>query len=180
MNERRFNGSTDKLRSPERLERLQLDRVVAYSLAGIKVKEVVDVGTGTGLFAEAFFKKGLSVKAVDCNPEFLRLAEEIVPGAAFFEAPAERLPFADQSCDLVFMGHLLHETDDAEASVREAFRVSRCRLAVLEWPYLEQQVGPPLEHRIRVEEVKRLGLNAGFKFCDVIQLNLMQLVIFDR
>ena len=51
MNERRFNGSVDKLRNPERLERLQLERVLAYSLAGVAVKDVVDVGTGTGVFA---------------------------------------------------------------------------------------------------------------------------------
>ncbi len=180
MNERRFNGSVDKLRNPERLERLQLERVLAYSLAGVAVKDVVDVGTGTGLFAEAFHQKGLAVKAVDCNPEFLQLAREIMPEVTFLEAPAEKLPFADQSCDLVFMGHLLHETDDAEAAVREAFRVSRQRLAILEWPYVEQQFGPPLEHRMPLEDIERCGFAAGFRFCDVIRLKLMQLVIFDR
>ena len=37
MNERRFNGLITKLRNPERLERLQIDRVMAYSLAGTKL-----------------------------------------------------------------------------------------------------------------------------------------------
>lgn len=180
MNERRFNGEISKLRNPERVERLQIDRVLAYSFAGLEAKTVVDVGTGTGVFAEAFFQRGLKVKGVDCNPEFIEVARQILPDVEFFESPAEKLPFGDQSCDLVFMGHVLHETDDAAAAMNEAFRVTRKRLAVLEWPYIDQQVGPPLDHRIRVERIKQLGEAAGFSFCDVIQLRLMQLVIFDR
>ncbi|HMM61781.1 MAG TPA: PhoU domain-containing protein, partial [Candidatus Rifleibacterium sp.] len=61
MNERRFNGLITKLRNPERLERLQIDRVMAYSLAGIEVINAVDVGTGTGVFAEALLQRGVNV-----------------------------------------------------------------------------------------------------------------------
>ena len=180
MNERRFNGLITKLRNPERLERLQIDRVMAYSLAGIEVINAVDVGTSTGVFAEALLQRGVNVRAVDCNPEFLQVARELVPDAEFIEAPAEQLPFADKSCDLVFMGHVLHETDDAEKSLREAFRVTAKRLAILEWPCVEQPVGPPLDHRMPLEKIKELGFAAGFSICDVIQLKMMQLIIFDR
>lgn len=180
MNDRRFTGEIDKLRSAERRERLQIDRVINYALAGIDARDVVDVGTGTGLFAEAFQNRGLTVKAVDCNAEFLKIAAGLLPEVDFQQATAEKLPYDKGSCDLVFMGHVLHEADDAAMAMREAFRVTRHRLAVLEWPYLEQQVGPPLEHRMPVEKIKELGEQAGFTSCDVIQLKLMQLVIFDR
>ncbi|MDD3147480.1 MAG: class I SAM-dependent methyltransferase [Candidatus Riflebacteria bacterium] len=180
MNERRFTGDIDKLRNAERVERLQMNRVLPYCLAGIAAKSAVDIGTGTGLFAEAFYKEGLKVCGVDCNSEFLNVARQLLPEIEFFEAPAERLPLADQSADLVFMGHVLHETDDAAAAMREAFRVTRRRLAVLEWPYVDQPVGPPIDHRIKVENIRQLGEAAGFSVCDVIQLRLMQLVIFDR
>lgn len=180
MNERRFHGEVEKLRSVERRERLQIDRVVDYSLAGLPAKSVLDVGTGTGLFAEAFKKRGLAVRGVDCNADFVSIASELVSGVDFVVAPAEKLPCADASFDLVFMGHVLHETDDADQAVCEAFRVTRKRLAVLEWPYLDQQVGPPLDHRMSAEKIRELGERAGFTLCDVIQLKLMQLVIFDR
>lgn len=180
MNERRFNGEIDKLRSAERKERLQINRVVDYSLAGIDVKSVVDIGTGSGVFAEAFKNRDLIVRGVDCNPEFLKIAAELLPDVEFKQAVAEKLPYDNLSCDLVFMGHLLHETDNAEMAMQEAFRITRQRLAVLEWPYLDQEVGPPIDHRMPVEKIKALGLHAGFTLCDVIQLRLMQLVIFDR
>lgn len=180
MNEKRFAGDISRLRSPERQARLQPEKVLAYSLAGMDVRSVLDVGSGTGLFAELFLKAGVNVKGVDCNPEFVKIASELVPAVDFKVAVAEKLPFDNGQFDLVFMGHLLHETDDPEKAVKEAFRVCRKRLAVLEWPYFEQEVGPPLEHRISLEKIKEFGKKAGFTECDVIQLRLMQLVILDR
>lgn len=180
MNERRFVGSIDKLRNPERVARLQVERVIDYSLAGCKANDVLDIGTGTGLFAEAFHLRGCRVCGVDCNDSFLEVAAELVKGVDFKNSVAEELPFADGSFDLVFMSHVLHETDDAALAVSEAFRVTRRRLAVLEWPHMYQEIGPPLDHRIPADEIKKLGLQAGFSLCDQITLKIMQLTIFDR
>lgn len=180
MNERVFSGAIEKLRNPERLARLQIDRVMAYTLAGQNARTAIDVGTGTGVFAEALYQRGLQVKGIDSNSEFVGLVARMFPEIEFFTAPAESLPFADQSADLVFMGHMLHEANDAAAAVREAFRVTRHRLAVLEWPCIDQPVGPPLNHRIPIETIRLLGEQAGFVCCDVIQLQFMLLVILDR
>jgi ubiquinone/menaquinone biosynthesis C-methylase UbiE len=180
MNDRRFSGSIEKLRNPERASRMQVDRVVNYCFAGCDITEVLDVGTGTGLFAEAFMNRGCRVSAVDCNDNCLQVAAELVAGVSFSNAVAEDLPFADASFDLVFMSHVLHETDDALLAMREAFRVTRRRLAVLEWPYCEQLIGPPLDHRMRAATIKSLGEQAGFVLCDQIQLKVMHLSIFDR
>lgn len=180
MNEKRFTGDIGKLRSAERRERLQPEKVIAYALAGIEVRSVLDIGTGTGLFAEMFAEKGLSVKGVDCNQEFIKVAQDLLPELDFKVAVAEKLPFDKGQFDLTFMGHLLHETDDPAQAVKEAWRVCRKRLAVLEWPYIEQEAGPPLDHRMPLEKIRKLGQEAGFSQCDVIHLRLMQLVIFDR
>lgn len=180
MNEKVFTGSIDKLRNPERFERLQVDRVLSYSLAGYEDCSVLDVGTGTGLFAEAFLRRGCRVRGIDCNDDFLKVAAELVAGVEFSGATAESLPFDNGSFDLVFMSHVLHEADDPLLAVREAYRVARRRLAVLEWPYLEQEIGPPLNHRMPAEAIKKLGEQAGFALCDQIQLRVMHLTIFDR
>jgi len=180
MNEKVFNGPIEKLRDTGRVERLQVERVLDYTLAGCDVRKVLDIGTGTGLFAEAFFRRGCRVRGIDWNNEFLRVAAELVPGAEFSNAVAEKLPFDNGSFDLIFMAHVLHESDDAALAVREAYRVARRRLAVLEWPYLKQAIGPSLDHRMAAETIIRLGEDAGFSICDQIRLKFMQLTIFDR
>ncbi|KAF1082847.1 MAG: hypothetical protein GQF41_0614 [Candidatus Rifleibacterium amylolyticum] len=180
MNEKRFAGSIEKLRNPERSARLQVDRVLNYCFAGCNATRVLDIGTGTGLFAEAFHLRGCEVHGIDCNDNYLKVAAELVPGVEFSNAFAEKLPFADASFDLVLMSHVLHETDDALQAMREAFRVTRHRLAVLEWPYVDQEIGPPLDHRMPAEMIKQLGEQAGFSLCDQIMLKVMHLSIFDR
>ncbi len=147
--------------------------MVALSLEGLAVESVLDAGTGTGIFAEAFANNGLVVTGIDTNAELLLHAREYAPGARFEEAPAEQLPFDDGAFDLVFLGHVLHETDDPLAALREARRVARQRVAILEWPYREQPYGPPLAHRVAPAKVIELATRAGFSQVEHIELDQM-------
>ena len=63
---------------------------------------------------------------------------------------------------MVSLGLILHETTDPVAALREARRVARHRVVVLEWPHEEEDYGPPREHRLRPEAVARLAREAGF------------------
>ncbi len=175
MHKRRFRGEAGRLRSPERLALLEVDRVVRCSLDGVPVKTVLDVGTGTGLFAEAFAKAGLAVTGVDANTDYLEIARRQTPGAEFKQGAAEDLPFEDKRFDLVFLGHVLHETDDPIRALAEARRVALMRVSVLEWPYREEEHGPPLDHRLRSAEVKRLAREAGYARVKRIELVHMHL-----
>lgn len=171
MNEKRFSREIEKLRDPERLARLEVERVVDLSLQGLKeVKTVLDIGVGSAVFAEAFAAKGLALSGIDVNPEMLPAAQKYVPAGLFKEGVAEKLPFQEPVFDLAFMGLVLHETDDTLAALKEAWRVSRQRLAVLEWSYEEQPFGPPLEHRLRPQTISLLALQAGFKKIESIRL----------
>jgi ubiquinone/menaquinone biosynthesis C-methylase UbiE len=161
MHERRFNREIERLRDPERVARLEVSRVVALALEGLSAKSVLDVGTGTGLFAEAFAQQGLAVSGVDANPEMLPAAQGFVPMGTFKLGTAEALPFEDASADLVFMGLVFHETDDPLLALQEARRVARSRVAILEWPYVEAEFGPPLAHRMPEERVLELAGQAG-------------------
>ena len=98
---------------------LEVPRVVSLCREGITADSVLDVGTGTGLFAEAFAKDGCRVTGVDPNAELLAIARKHTAGV-FVVGTAEDLPFEDGSFDLVMMGLVLHETDDRAAALREA------------------------------------------------------------
>jgi ubiquinone/menaquinone biosynthesis C-methylase UbiE len=181
MHERRFNREIERLRDPDRIARLEVEQVVNLaleSLGGVQI--VLDIGTGSGLFAEQFALKGLLVTGLDANPEMLPAAQQYVPAGIFREGVAERLPFLDGSFDLVFMGLLLHETDDILAALREAHRVAAMRLAILEWPDEDQSFGPPREHRLSYEKITSLARQVGFKGIAVIRLEHLVLYLLDR
>ena len=175
--ERRFHGNADRLRSPERIERLEVSNVVTMSLQGLPAASVLDIGTGTGLFAEAFAVAGSAVTGIDTNADLLALARQHVPTGDFREAQAETLPFAPGSFDLVFLGVVLHETDDPLVALEEARRVTRQRVAVLEWHYRDESGGPPLAHRLSPERINDLASRAGFRTVEQVQLTHVSLYL---
>ena len=173
--ERRFHGTADRLRAADRIVRLDVPRVVALSLAGLTATSLLDVGTGTGVFAEAFVAAGLAVTGIDTNADLLALAREFAPAAQFREAAAEEIPFPEGSFDLVFLGHVLHEADDPLAALQEARRVMRQRVAILEWPYRDEPQIPPLAHRLSSATVADLAAKAGLAQVESIHLEHMML-----
>jgi ubiquinone/menaquinone biosynthesis C-methylase UbiE len=169
--ERRFHGDPRSLRSDERLARLEVDRVVKLSIDGLAPKRVLDVGTGTGIFAEAFATKGIDVVGIDANGTMLEEARRLVPDATFEESQAEEIPYGDGEFDLAFMGLLLHETDDPVRALGEARRVSMSRVVVLEWPYERDGHGPPLEHRFGTARILEIAEQAGLGRIDFHRLS---------
>ena len=183
MNKHKFHGSVERLRSPERLAKLDFDQVIALSLADSAPANVLDVGAGTGVFAQAFAGRGLEVAGVDAREDMIALARQFVPQGHFESAPAEALPFADGAFDLVFLGLLLHEADDALKVMEEAHRVSRQRGASLEWPYIyeaESQAGPPLADRLPQERVEALARAAGLDNFEALRLTHTVLYRLER
>ena len=175
MHERRFHKKAELLRSSERIALLEVDRVVRSCIEGLSIQSMLDVGTGTGVFAEAFAKRGLVVIGIDPNGELLALARRYVPNADFREAAAEALPFEAGSFDLVFLGHILHEADDQRKALSEARRVSRQRVSVLEWPYRREEQGPPLEHRLSPATIEGLAREIGYRQVERSQFMHMDL-----
>ena len=163
MHEKRFEGDLNRLRAPERLERLEVERVTDLFLESGATGSVLDIGTGTGLFAEAFSQRGLDVSGVDANPEMLVAARQFVPKGDFREGTAEALPYQNGSFNFVFLGLVLHESDEPLKALMEARRVARKRVGILEWPYQDGTFGPPLAHRLNPEDLADQFQKAGFR-----------------
>jgi ubiquinone/menaquinone biosynthesis C-methylase UbiE len=170
MHEKRFEGEIARLRSPARVELLEVERVVNLCLEDTKLKNVLDIGTGSGLFAEAFASQGLEAAGMDANPEMLIAASQHVPVGSFREGTAEVLPYADGSFDLVFFGLVLHETDEPLKAIQEARRVALKRICILEWPYQDGEYGPPLTDRLKSEIITDFAQQAGCKKIETLKL----------
>ncbi|RPI05242.1 MAG: class I SAM-dependent methyltransferase [Ignavibacteriae bacterium] len=178
MHEKRYIAEIERLRLPQRIALLEIERVADLALDGIEVQNVLDIGTGSGIFAEAFSKIGLAVTGIDPNPDMLQAAQAFAPDAIFQQGTVEEIPFAPRSFDLVFLGHVLHESDDIIKALAESKRCAKHRVIVLEWPYRQEQDGPPLEHRLKTEDILSAARTIGFSRIETIPLHHMVLFRF--
>ena len=169
----------ERLRSPERVERLQVHRVVDYVLSGCEAKSLLDVGTGSALFGETFHQKGLTVAGIDVNPQMLEAARHYLPESELKQGVVEAIPFPDNAFDIVFMGLILHEADDLVKALQEARRVARLRVAVLEWPYRLTDFGPGMEERLSPEEMDSVRKASDLGEITTIPLENLVLYLMD-
>ena len=170
MHERRYSGDIGRLRSFERQSLLEVERVVELCLDGITLKNMLDVGTASGLFASSFANRGLEISGIDVDPQMILTAAEYIPEGSFTYGLAEKIPFEDATFDLVFMGLVWHETDDRLKALKEARRSAKLRVAILEWPYVEGIIGPPLSDRINPTDAEVNIKTIGFKTVETIKL----------
>jgi SAM-dependent methyltransferase len=102
----------------------------------------LDVGCGPGaLTAELTARLGATnVAAVDPSEAFVQAARERNPGVDVRHAPAEKIPFADDTFDFALAQLVVHFMRDAVAGLREMARVTRPGgvVAACVWDYYGQ------------------------------------------
>ncbi len=90
---------------------------------------LLEVGCGMGTDLLQFARGGAKVTGVDLTPRSLEISRHHLnvygqPGD-FALTDAERLPFADESFDVVYSNGVLHHTPDTAGAIREIHRVLR-------------------------------------------------------
>ena len=104
-----------------------------------QASRVLDVGCGPGPLTAVVAEVvgAANVAAVDPSEQFARACRERVPGADVRVAPAEELPFEDDSFDAVLSQLVVNFLSDPPAGVREMRRVTRPggAVAATVWDY---------------------------------------------
>jgi ubiquinone/menaquinone biosynthesis C-methylase UbiE len=101
---------------------------------GIKGKKVLDVGTGTGAWADMFVRmQAKEVHAVDLSPKMLEQARKKHPEIVFNQGDAENLSdIADKSFDIVTASFVLHGVKENRRKriLSEMKRISRKHIVI--------------------------------------------------
>ncbi|MDY7082709.1 MAG: methyltransferase domain-containing protein [Halobacteria archaeon] len=101
----------------------------------IEIKSVLEIACGTGRFTIELMKKGAHVTGVDISQPMIRQGvkkakrEGIDGEVDFIRGDAKRLPFPDNSFDLVVAMRFFHLVDEPSEYLREMARVSRSVVA---------------------------------------------------
>ena len=99
-----------------------LDELYEFLKALSSEASVLDVGAGTGMMSEFAYRcrEDLKYVAVDPAEGMLKYAPEYLQTHI---APAEELPFEDNSFDMILMGESLHHFRNPELALKEVVRV---------------------------------------------------------
>jgi ubiquinone/menaquinone biosynthesis C-methylase UbiE len=89
---------------------------------------VLDLGAGTGRFS-ALFARSLEAMVIGVEPSIGMLAltgRQAKPNnLSYLAGTAERIPLADDTCDLAWLSHVWHHIRDHQASANDLARVVR-------------------------------------------------------
>jgi len=102
---------------------------IFYPPQEIQGKSVLDAGCGTGIFSIIFARNGASeVLGIDISEGSLETAQSLkekfsLTNAAFQKQDMLKLPFADETFDIVWAWGTVHHTTDPFGAVTELIRV---------------------------------------------------------
>lgn len=88
-------------------------------------KTFLDVGCGTGFYAERLAPYFEAVSGVDPASKMLDTARSRLPSGRFIKGHITSLPFFDRSFDVVLCARVLSHVDEIELALNETIRVMR-------------------------------------------------------
>ena len=109
-------------KSHEYLDSFERDVIFTF-LGRLKDKKVLDVGCGAGRLTKFLKNEGADVYATDISEEMLKIVQKKVAGVKAYQAPMNKLPFEDNTFDIVTAAFVIVHLETLEASFEEVYRV---------------------------------------------------------
>ncbi|HEY8910262.1 MAG TPA: class I SAM-dependent methyltransferase [Desulfosporosinus sp.] len=156
-----------KLNSKERLAMLPPAQVLMDIGPGPDTAWA-DIGCGTGFFTIPLAHEVKQVYALDIRTEMLSdlsdsLTQTQIHNVTVLQSEESHFPLADQLVDGILISLVLHEVDQPLEFFRELNRIllTGGRLVVIEWNKAPTEMGPPLDHRLSIQQLDDWALTTG-------------------
>jgi len=155
----------EKLDNPQRRKMLPPERVLR--LVGInKGSKIADVGCGIGYFtipmAKVVGDEG-HIYGIDISPEMIeeagkRVMAEGLKNVELITSAENGFMLESGSVDMVFTSTVFHELDKPDMFLDECKRILNRDgvMVIIDWTKITEDVGPPVDKRIAVEEVEAI------------------------
>ena len=96
--------------------------LLPFSVKGLKI---LSICSGDGPEGEYLYKLGVDVTVTDISPEAIKAAKRRCPSLKGVVADSEKLPFKDNSFDLVVVRHGLHHLEHPYKGIHEMSRIGK-------------------------------------------------------
>ena len=171
-----------KLNNPERLEWVNPD-LVLKTLELKNPKTIIDIGSGTGIFARAFAKRMPDTTIYACDSADVmidwmneNLTENNIKPMLTSE---NSINLENNIADLIYMITVHHELLNPEKMLKETYRLLKPngKIAIIDWKKsAEQPIGPSFEKRIPENTIMEQLKNTGFN--NILSHNIFPLHSF--
>lgn len=144
---------------------------------GLKADDTMaDIGCGIGYFTTEGAKivgRESTVYGLDISEEMLeemrqKAEKEELENIVMVKTEEYGLKLQDEAVSYAFVVNVVHEVDDREKFLKEIHRILKDggRIGVIDFEKKEMEMGPPLKHRISIEEMSELIESSGFRVDD--------------
>jgi len=162
-----------RFESPERDAYQKPEKVLDY-LGNLEGKKIMDIGAGSGYFSVKLAEKGAHVIAADVDDEFQaflkkRIADNKLENIVLRKIPYDSPNLANSEVDMVLIVNTYHHIEnrsDYFAKVKQGLKPDG-ELVVIDFFEKELPVGPPKNHKVALEIVKKELEQAGYADLDV-------------
>lgn len=163
----------NRFESPER-DAYQKPELVLEYLGDLGGKKIMDIGAGSGYFSVKLAEKGANVIAADVSVEFQTALKKRIEDNKLDNIELRKIPYdspnlVDGEVDMVLIVNTYHHIEnriDYFKKVKRGIETGG-ELVVIDYFNRELPVGPPVNHKVSLETVKKELAAAGYTQLDV-------------
>jgi 2-polyprenyl-3-methyl-5-hydroxy-6-metoxy-1,4-benzoquinol methylase len=157
-----------KFESPERDAYQKPEKVLEY-LGNIEGLTIMDIGAGSGYFSIKLAKEGAKVIAADVDDSFQefirnRIKENNLKNIETRKIPYDSPSLKDEEADIVLIVNTYHHIENRSKYFQKVKKGlnSNGKLIIIDFFKVEIPVGPPVNHKLSIDEVIKELQKAGY------------------